>query len=369
MSAARREKESKEARVQALLAEKQLDALLLRRVSSFAWATAGAPSFVNVATDFGEASLLYTPDGTHLITSVIEAPRLERELGLVEQGWTLQVHPWGESMGLLERLTKGLRLGSDAPSLHPTAVDLSREVSRLRAALGPEEGERFRELGRRSAAALKRTSEVLRPGQTEWEIAALVSSELLSRELWPVVVQVAADERVFSYRHALPTERRFERYLLVSFCARWQGLVASISRLLHRGPLPEDLRRKERAVAEVDATFLASAVPGARMADVFAKAAAAYAHVGFPEEWRHHHQGGAAGYEPREFLVTPDSRDIVLAGQAYAFNPSIAGTKSEDTILVGEHGPEILTAIEGWPLERVDVLGETFERPKILEMR
>ena len=34
-------------RLRALLAERQLDALLLRQVSSFAWATCGAASYVN----------------------------------------------------------------------------------------------------------------------------------------------------------------------------------------------------------------------------------------------------------------------------------------------------------------------------------
>ncbi|MDT8304742.1 MAG: hypothetical protein RRC07_02300 [Anaerolineae bacterium] len=35
-------------------------------------------------------------------------------------------------------------------------------------------------------------------------------------------------------------------------------------------------------------------------------------------------------------------------GQVFAWNPSIAGTKSEDTILAGESGNEILTAMDGW---------------------
>ena len=55
-----------------------------------------------------------------------------------------------------------------------------------------------------------------------------------------------------------------------------------------------------------------------------------YAAVGFADEWRKHHQGGACGYEPREYLAVPESPDRVALGEEYAWNPSITGYKSED---------------------------------------
>ncbi|MFW6182815.1 MAG: aminopeptidase P family protein, partial [Chloroflexota bacterium] len=75
-----------------------------------------------------------------------------------------------------------------------------------------------------------------------------------------------------------------------------------------------------------------------------------------------------AGYEPREYLVTADSEEQIIAGQVYAWNPSITGTKSEDTILVDNKGNEVLTAIDGWPTLEVDAGdGQTLYRPAILE--
>ena len=76
----------KEARVRALMTRHKLDALLLRRVSSFAWATGGGASYINTAVEQGEAALLYTPSGRCLITNNIEAPRLLHEVGLQAQG-------------------------------------------------------------------------------------------------------------------------------------------------------------------------------------------------------------------------------------------------------------------------------------------
>ena len=57
-----------------------------------------------------------------------------------------------------------------------------------------------------------------------------------------------------------------------------------------------------------------------------------------------------------------------LKGQAYAWNPSITGTKSEDTILVGKEINEILTEIEGWPLIKIEIEGRQVTRPAILEI-
>ena len=66
--------------------------------------------------------------------------------------------------------------------------------------------------------------------------------------------------------------------------------------------------------------------------------------------------------------LVPRRRVVVSAGQVYAWNPSITGTKSEDTILVGEKENEVLTSIDGWPTISVTVDGQTFERPAILEI-
>jgi antitoxin VapB len=360
------ELEIKQHRIQALLAERQLDALLLQRVSSFAWATCGAASYVNTAATNGEASLLITPSGRHLLTNNIEATRLEGEENLGEQGWQFHEAPWYEAPDTLARLTSGLRLGADGPV--PGAVDLAQDLARLRANLTPEEGERFRSLGRMCAQAIDSAVRAIRPSQTEYEIAALLAHEAERRGAQATVNLVATDERVFAFRHPLPTGKALERYAMLVLCGRRWGLVCSVTRLVHFGRLPDELRRKAEAVAEVDATFLDATRPGETLGRVFQRATAAYAGTSFPDEWQWHHQGGPAGYEPREYVATPRSQDVVQEGQAYAWNPSIAGTKSEDTILVTSSGPEVLTAIDGWPLLSKAVGGAEYTRPAILEV-
>jgi Xaa-Pro aminopeptidase len=145
-----------------------------------------------------------------------------------------------------------------------------------------------------------------------------------------------------------------------------------VTRCVHFGRLPDELRDKAEAVARIDATLIEATRPGATLGEIFERGITAYAQVGFPDEWTRHHQGGPAGYEPRELLATPGSPARVTAGQAYAWNPSISGAKSEDTILVtagAASGNEVLTAIPGWPSLTVTLDdGHTLERPAILEL-
>src|SRR3990170_646476 len=121
-----------------LLNAHQLEGLLLRRVSSFAWATCGAPSYVNTAVSEGVATLLITRSGLHLFTDNIEALRIVKEGNLSEQGWEMHSSPWHAGDDQLGSMVKGLKLGADSP--YAGATDLSVEVSRLRSRLTPEEG-------------------------------------------------------------------------------------------------------------------------------------------------------------------------------------------------------------------------------------
>ena len=356
----------KQERIEAFMAERQLDALMLQRVSSFAWATCGAASYVNTATTTGEATLLVTPTGRHLIANNIEATRLEKEEGLVAQGWQFHVAPWYEAPGLAAQLADGSRLGVDGPE--PGMLDLSYDLARLRANLTTVEGQRFRTLGRLCAEAIDSAARAVRPGQTEYEISARLAYEADRRGAQAIVNLIATDERIYDFRHPLPTGKEMERYAMLVLCGRRWGLVCSVTRLVHFGPLPDELRRKAEAVAQIDATFLDATRPGQTLGQVFARAQGAYAGTGFPDEWQLHHQGGPAGYEPREYVAMPGSQDLVEAGQVYAWNPSITGCKSEDTILVTDSGTEVLTAIEGWPMLSVEAGGLVYERPAILEV-
>jgi antitoxin VapB len=357
--------ETKQERIQVLLEKHRLDGLLLRRVNNFAWATCGASSYINRADLFSNSSLLITPTSRHLLTDNIEASRLMDEEGLAQQGWEFQVSPWYDGKNKISELTKGMKLGADFS--FPNALDLSHAIAQLRFNLTHEEGKRFKTLGILCAQGMQQAVKAVRPGMTEYEVAGLLAQAVESRGVQTIVNLIAFDDRIFSYRHPLPTSKKLQQYAMLVLCGRKWGLICSLTRLVHFGKLPDEVRQKGGLIAQIDAEMIAATRPNNTLGDVFQKAQAAYAYAGFPDEWQLHHQGGSAGYAPREITATPESTQPILPGQAFAWNPSITGVKSEDTILVGERSNEIITEMADWPTIDVLIGDQIIRRPAILE--
>ena len=356
--------ELKQSRIQELLSINKIDAILLQSSGNFAWATCGGSSYINRADTKGVASLLISKTDRFIFANRIDATRLECEEGLKDQGWVFQVAPWYEQSDLVSKITKGMKLGADIG--FPGAADISINVARLRSQLTPEEGLRYKNLSALCAQGMWQLLEAVHPGMTEYEIAGFLLNAVESKGVQGILVLIATDERVFSYRHPLPTSKKLNKYAMVVLCGRKDGLICSITRLIHFGSFSDELRRKEMAVAQIDAEMIAATRPGLTMGDVFRKAQEKYASTGFENEWQLLHQGGSAGYAPREFFGTPASTEPIIQGQAFAWNPSITGVKSEDTILVGGDKNEVLTEMEGWPTIDVLVSDQIIKRPAIL---
>ncbi len=89
---------------------------------------------------------------------------------------------------------------------------------------------------------------------------------------------------------------------------------------------------------------------GASAAELFRVAADAYAALGHPGEELRHHQGGATGYAEREWLAKPAGTERVVNNQAFAWNPSVAGGKAEDTVLLRNGKIELLTRTPDLPV-------------------
>ena len=352
MMGTNQELQIKLSRVHTLLDRHQVEGLLLRRVSSFAWATCGTESYVNTAVTEGAASLFITREHRYLLTNNIESPRMEQEFGLADQGWEFLVSPWTDPLKELNQLVAGKNFAADVA--FPGAKDVSGEVARLRSALTDLEGERFRKLGRLTADAMVSALQTVRPGMSEYQIAAAISKETLVRGVLPIVNLVATDERVFRFRHPLPTDKKLDKYAMLAMCGRKWGLVCSITRLIHFGPLPEDLQERILATAQVNAAVNEATRPGKTLGELLAQEQQTYARLGYADEWQKHHQGGMTGYESREFLATPGSQEMVAEGQAFAWNPSVAGAKVEDTILVEAAENEIITLTPSLPATTIN---------------
>jgi Xaa-Pro aminopeptidase len=355
--------------IREFMAAKGIEVLHLSRWSNFAWLTGGKQNQVGVLTDTGAASILLTPEGNFVLSNTIEHPRLRDEEKLEEQGYHYQILPWFEAQAgksLLPDLAKGRKLYGDTPA--GGAVDISGELNPLRWVMLPEELKRYAELGRDCTTAIETTARQVRPGMTEYEIAALLSSEAMKRNIVTSVNLIATDERIYNYRHPVPQNRKLQKQAMLVLGGRRGGLIASITRMVHFGKIPDELQKRQHVCLQVEAAFITATKPGAVAKDIFAIAQAAYASQGWPDEWQMHHQGGAAGYNGREFVAHPACNEIVRAGMVFAWNPSVKGAKVEDTFVVFENGREWLTGSSDWPTARIEANGEVLKRPTILEL-
>ena len=355
----------KQQRVRELMDKEGLDALALSTTANFAWFTCGGSNYVGIATEIGVATAVITRDAKYIVCDNIEAPRIADE-EVADQGFEFKTCFWyeGKKDEIIREIAGGGELGSDTPMTG--AKDVSAAVDPCRYSLTRDEIERYQWLGRNASECLALACREAKPGTSEHEIAAELSRNILARGMTPVVTLIAADERISKYRHPIPTDNKVGRCVMLVSCARKWGLIVSATRLVHFGPLSPELRVKHEAVTRVDAAFVAGTKPGANVGDIFNRAVDTYAQTGFADQWQLHHQGGPTGYKGREFRAHSASSAAVLQNQAFAWNPSITGTKSEDTIIAGANGPAIISQIDDWPTIDIDIDGVTVRRPHIL---
>lgn len=366
--------EIKTERIRRLLEADGLGGVLLNAQHNFAWATGGRSNAINRGAENGCCFLFYRADGRRfLLANNIEMPRLLSEqvsaddFEPVEMPWPAErtghfvIDEARRLAGANKHLASDLYLSAD---LKP----IEGSIARCRYSLTPHEVERYRALGRDAGEVFRRIFDTIAPGETELEIAAKLNSMLATRGFETTVTLVGADERVDSFRHPLPTANVWQKKLLIVACARRDGLFANLSRIAYVGEPPSELENKTRTCANVFAQFLNATRVGAKGSNLYEIAVAAYAKYGFADEIAKHHQGGATGYKGRDWVAHPKCGEIVADNQAFAWNPSIAGTKAEETVIASAGGIEYLTTSNDFPQIAVEVDGKEYFAPGILKL-
>lgn len=367
--------EIKTERIMQMLSAENLGGVLLNSQHNFAWLTGGKSSGINLSAENGACFLFIRKDGKKFILSNnIEMPRMlseeisEKDFEAVEFSWQAEKSDanliFKTAASLLK---KGEKIASDL-NFHKEIKPVENLISRCRFELTDAEIGRFRRLGKDAGRALGNTINAISAGKAETEIARKMRGELAKFNIESVVTLAAADERIKKFRHPIPKENVWKKVLLIVTCARREGLIASLSRIVCIGEIPEELRRNTEACAEIFAEILSETKRGKTGARLYKTAARAYAEKGFADEINKHHQGGAAGYKTRDWVIHPESNETVFLNQAFAFNPSITGTKAEETALLINNEIEIITATPDFPTVSVEINGKEFFSPGILRL-
>ena len=326
-------------RLRALMEERGVEAILLRRPENFAWYTGGGNSRVEYVSPLGVADVIVTVDHECVLTSTIEAPRMRSEEA---RGLEVVEYPWQEGPGAAVRELVGeATLAADVPLAG--ARDLSEEISALRRVLDADAVERLRAIGADLTAGLAEAAERVEPGISEHDVAAHIAAACRRRGLVATVLLAATHDRIARYRHPLPTGAVIDRRAMLVASAQRVGLYANLTRIVEFEEPEPEIARRQAACEEILARMREEATkPGRSLADAFANCRRFYAEAGSPDEWRLHHQGGITGYASREVIATPYTDVPIETGQAFAWNPSVTGAKAEETFVLTESGPEVV---------------------------
>lgn len=370
---AHEEIQEKQDRLTRAAQEAGLQGILLATHHNIAWLTGGRSNRIDANREAGTARLLITADNRrYLLANAIEMPRLLDEVfaGLgfepIEYPWTDDQNPAFAVKAARQLLSADGRIGADWPL--PDTSPTEPTIARVRARLTTQEVDRYRALGSDAGRVVGDVCRALTPGDDERTIARTVSDALGSVLARGVVTLIGSDERLRRYRHPVPTATRWKHVVLVAVCAERDGLVVGLSRIVAAGVTPPDLMARTRATAAVFGRLLEATRPGASGASLYETAAQAYAAAGFAGEELRHHQGGAIGYRARDWIAHPASQEIVQERQAFAWNPSITGTKIEDTALVLGDRIELLTSTPDWPVIPIQVRGDPVEAADVWKM-
>ncbi|ELY94137.1 peptidase M24 [Natrialba hulunbeirensis JCM 10989] len=357
----------KRARLDDYLERNELESVWFARPNAFAWLT-GGNSVVDRETPTGVAVAGYDGDDgddVRIVTTNNEANRIEAEELPDLDADTVSVEQFGWHTDSLAEVIAA-RVGEDERAAADIDIPGLERVdpTPLRQPLTEQDQERYRRLGQETAAAVESVCRELRSGDSEHEVASALRVALSARNIEAPVILVGGSERAQRYRHYTPTDAELGDYALVSVTTERAGLHASCTRTV-AFDAPEWLIDRHEAAARVETTALAAtrkaAATGGTAGDVFGAIQDAYDEVGYPGEWNEHHQGGAAGFSGREWIATPDHEASVVAPMAYAWNPTIEGAKSEDTVLLADGEFEVLTTTDRWPTTTVQAVASAGE--------
>ena len=228
------ELEEKTKRIAKMLDKEGLGSVLLNAQHNFAWLTGGGSNGIDLSRENGAASILITRKGKrYLIANNIEMPRLlseevsEHDFESVEIAWQEEKSTGDTALRIVEGLVEG-KIATDVPLFAGTPT-IESKIAPCRYQMTSDELARYRELGRDAGSAIRRIIETLLPGETELSVAQKMRNELASKDIASVVTLVAADERIARFRHPIPTEKTWNKTLLMVTCAKRFGLIVSLS--------------------------------------------------------------------------------------------------------------------------------------------
>ncbi|MFO7322237.1 MAG: aminopeptidase P family protein [Chloroflexota bacterium] len=312
---------------------------------------------------------LFNREGLSIIMPQLEMPKVAERPDL-----EARVFPWNDVDGYegafaeaVEALgLRGGRLGVDGMTMRVTEmlafqrVDSSirvepveRDLIRIRARKQPDEIEAMRRAIKISEQALAQLLEWVRPGMTEREIAARLSTEQLELggegESFGTMVQTGPNS---ANPHGAVSNRALQEneFLLIDFGCLVDGYPSDITRTFCLGEPSAEMQRIFDTVVRANEAARAAVKPGVPMGEIDRAARDVIDAAGYGEYFIHRtgHGLGLDVHEPIPQIAAGVS-DPLEPGMTFTIEPGIyipglGGVRVEDNVVVTENGVDVLTS-------------------------
>lgn len=246
---------------------------------------------------------------------------------------------------LEERLSAA---GAELIAVDDSIVDPLREVK------DPWEIEQIERANEVSRAAFEHVLDLIRPGVTEWTLAAELENQLRlhgsgsSRLAFQSIVVSGPRS---SLPHGSVTRRALEPGDLVTFDfgATWNGYCADVTRTVVLDRASDEQRKVYSTVLDAQRAAIELMHPGRGRGEGSQRGAAIIEKRGYAEYMAHGAGGHGIGLEVHEGPSTRDEGTWqvgnVVTVEPGIYIPGWGGVRIEDDVVITEEGPRIITDI------------------------
>ncbi|MGL4676993.1 MAG: M24 family metallopeptidase [Brevinema sp.] len=333
-------------KIREYLTQNQYDGMLLGRRSSFAWFSGGESS-MNFYTDMGLGFIWVTKDNAFVFCGNNEHDRISHEI--FKDKFPVQSFSWIEGPAPnLQNLIANKKVVSDF-GLVNTTEDFGN-IKKLRYQLSPDQIKIATELSKRSSELLEKSLKNLKVGMSELSIQAEIRYTFEKEGISLPVLLIAGDENLNSYRHPLATTTIIQERIMAVICAQYKGVMIAASRIRYFREENSQEKLYNQRVAKINAEMIATSILGIHSSSLWESLLQSYKNHKVEDEYLNHHQGGAIGFESREWILRPNLDETLLENQLIAWNPTLRGTKSEETVIINGDNPKVLTISGDFPI-------------------
>jgi Xaa-Pro dipeptidase len=311
--------------------------------------------------------LLVTSHSTRLVAPDLTAPQIEAQTGM-------NTIRWGDASGPRQALTEaaaalevssGTVLAVDA-AMRADALLLLQEVvapqrclaaaeimSALRIRKSDDEIEALARAAAQADRAMIVGADACRPGVTEREVAEKIANYFRQDGAEAVDVTLVASGPNSAYPHHEAGDRRLQSgdTIIIDIVATLDGYKSDVTRVVHLGEPPPDVRAVYQVVLEANRRGREAAVAGAHARDVDRAARQVIEQAGYGPYFIHR-TGHGLGMEMHEApWLSSESSTVLEPGMVFSVEPGIYleerfGIRIEDIVVVTEGECRCLTGLD-----------------------